>query len=93
MLDELGLETTIFLGALIGILVLGISLVVQYFIMKAAVRNGTIEAQDMLQNRSVQVRGNPREAAGKKTPWVCPECKTENPNTVYACENCGYSLR
>ena len=84
VLDEF--NTTIIISVSIGILVLGISLVIQYFIMKAAVRNGTIEAQGILQNRSV-------EKKTEKEIWLCPECKTENPNDVYVCKKCEYSLR
>ena len=73
-------------GILIGAIVLIITLVIQYFIMKAAVRNGSIEAHDKLQNR-------PGAKKTEKKVWLCPECKTENPNTVYVCENCEYSLR
>ena len=73
-------------GILIGAIVLIITLVIQYFIMKAVVRNGTIEAHDKLQSRPI---ANKTE----KKIWLCPECKTDNPSDVDVCKKCEYSLR
>ena len=25
--------------------------------------------------------------------WECPECKHQNPNSTYSCEECDYSMR
>ena len=88
------------IGVLAWVISLLISLLILYFIIKIAVKNGTIEAQGILQNRPqnrpVQVKVNPRELVEResveKGNWICPKCTVENPNTAYVCENCKYSL-
>ena len=80
MLDN----TVLIISVSSSVIFMVIAFVIHYFITKAAVKNGTIEAQNILRDEQTGMR---------KGTWVCPECKTENPNNVYACENCEYSLR
>jgi|TARA_B100000315_G_scaffold206676_1_gene201093 ribosomal protein L40E len=74
---------TLIISVSSSVIFLVITFVIYYFVTKAAVRNGTIEAQDMLRDRQVGM---------KKETWVCPECKAVNPNDVYVCGNCEYYL-
>ena len=45
-----------------------------------------LSCHSIIQDKSQHVIEEPEKM------WECPNCKAQNPNTTYTCQNCHYSL-
>jgi len=39
-----------------------------------------------------KVNSEGKKVAVNESDWICPKCQTENPNSIYKCIKCGYSV-
>ena len=91
-------------SAIVGLIIGVIGIVIFYFVVKAAVRNGTIEAHEKMGSRSMGTGiANPRtdqpalKAAGTVDKNHCPNCGAKRPKFGGAlddvkCSQCGYAF-
>jgi len=85
----------LFLGIIIG-LISGIEINILFGGFIATIINIDVNIQ-LLKNKYVSNNTensniNISKNEGRNTKWKCPKCNSENPNTQYNCNNCGYKL-